>query len=394
MIRVFDKHTPQGNVYGTNYTHFDTLGTVIRPLSAVITEELNGDYSYEVTCPMIESDKSWEALQPYSIIRATTGQLFQIIKLTYSTQNGVPCVTAYAPHIWYYLSDMLLRRYETAHYPETVLRDMMQPYDAGRDMGTEWSNDPLSTNYEFTASINVHPYYYGWKFKNVSLAYAILGAPDSLINKYKAYLYRDNFRFSIRDDRLEGSVDNAFELSVSDNCKEVKYTEDHSEKCTDFRAYLQDGSYWGINFGSDRRFAHRIYHGADISAENLDEIINVYGPAYWNEHNSEKRSYEVTFVDTYGTVRDEGWERIRTMRVGDSGRITDLRGNTDTQTIISVKYNDITRRIDSMKLGKFIHSPLHETRWDKIKSGDSAAFRRLDIVEKKADYFTLIKGGN
>lgn len=393
MIRVFDKHTPQGKIYGTNYTHFDTLGNVIRPISAYITEELNGEYSYEVTCPIVEGQDSWKALLPYSIIRATTGQLFQINKLTYSTQNGVPCVTAYAPHIWYYLSDMLLRRYEDSNYPFWALHDMMMQYDEGRDVGTEWSNDDQCTNYTFESSIAVDGVVRTFKFKNVSLAYAILGSPDSIVNQCKAYLYRDNFRFSINSDRLEGSVDNAFELNVADNCKEIKYTEDHSEKCSDFRAYHQDGSYWGINFPSDRSWAHRIYHGADISAENLQEIMYNYGPAYWADHNSEKKSYDVTFVDSYGTERNTGWERLRTMKVGDSGRITDLRGETDVQTIISTRYNDITGRIDNLKLGKFIRSALHQTRWDKIKSGDSAAFRRLDIVEKKADYFKLVKGG-
>ena len=399
MIRVFDKHTKQGHFRNTSYTNFDTLGTVINPISAYITEELNGEYSYEVVCPILPDDDSWKSLAPYNIIKSTTGQLFQIIKLKYETVNGVPCVKAYAPHIWYYLSDMHVSKYERSDTPYWHVDHIMtDPYNDDTHYGTIWSDDPQLTNYHFDYSVDVDFRVDTLKFNHVSIAYALLGSPDSVINTTGAYLYRDNFRFSINK-RLEGSKDNAFYLNVADNCSEIKYTWDYSDRCTTCYSWDQNGNVikWFFGLG-DGFIAHHTIIGAEYALTEFSDFEKE-AKSYFDTYCWEKRTYEVNFVDSNNTERDSGWEQIRMLRVGDSGIICDLKGDTDTQTIISVKYNDITKRIDSMKLGKFIHSDLHETRWDKVLSGDSAAFRRLNVdesriknLEDNQGFFKLVKG--
>lgn len=403
MIRIFDRHTEQGNFRDTNYTNFDTVGTIINPISAYITEELNGEYSYELTVPMIDTDDSWKAIQPYSIIKSSTGQLFQINKLKYETQNGVPCIKAYAPHIWYYLSDMHVVRYERNDWGYWHVDHIMtDPFDIANKSGTRWSEGP--TSYSFTYEVGVEAKVTHLKFEHVSIAYALLGSPDSVINTYNGYLYRDNFYFSI-DSKLKHSRENAFYLDAADNCSEIKLTHDYQERITFLAGWDQFGNY--VQYGGGADIAHGIIYGVeyamtddcggniDAQAENLAKMV----VDHMNGYYLPKKTYEVTFVDSYNTVRDEGWERLRLLKVGDSGTIIDLKGDRDTQTIIATKYNDITERIDSLKLGSFIHSDLHQDRWDKIISGDSAAFRRLDVDEKKikeldekANYFVLKEG--
>jgi hypothetical protein len=402
MIRVFDKMTPMGKFRNTDYTHFDTLGiAVLNPLTAYITEELNGEYSYEVVCPIIDSDDSWKALSAYNIIRASNGQLFVIKKLTFAAVNGIPCVKAYAQHIWYYLSDAHVVNYERYDAPEWhvhhLINDIWNENELGNGSGTIYKEQSHLIPYReyMDWSVNITPNTgTSIKFKHVSLAYAILGAPDSIVNKYNAYLYRDNFSFNISSGAMKNSRINAFTLDVS-NCTEVKATWDYMDRISQYHVWDQNGNYYSIGWGlDDGAIQHHVIEGTDISTpegyNGLDYVIE-NGNKYWEEHKFEKRSYEVNYVDTYDSVRDEGWERLRTLKVGDSGQITDWRGVTDTQMIIATKYNDITQRLDSLKLGKFIHSDIHQTRWDKIKSGDNAAYRRLDLVEQQQNYFKLIK---
>lgn len=106
MITIHGLHTEQDD--------FNNCGlAVLHPTSAYITEELNGRYDYEIEVPCIHDDPygnndSWRHIKKYNILKASNGQLFQINNVQFYTNNGVPYVKAYAPHIWYYLSDMLV----------------------------------------------------------------------------------------------------------------------------------------------------------------------------------------------------------------------------------------------------------------------------------------------
>ena len=93
-------------------------------------------------------------------------------------------------------------------------------------------------------------------------------------------------------------------------------------------------------------------------------------------------TYEVNFVDMKHTTKYEGWGELQYMVVGSTGYITDAV-ETSKQHIIYTKYNDITGRMENIKLGSFKPSDLHRTRWDKMLSGDTAAYRRLDLIESR-----------
>jgi hypothetical protein len=90
LVHIYDKHTEQNA--------FDTNGiAIINPKSATLTEELNGRYDYEITAVCDPNDDSWRALKVYNIIKSpSTGQLFMIYKVKYTSQGGYPSVTAYA----------------------------------------------------------------------------------------------------------------------------------------------------------------------------------------------------------------------------------------------------------------------------------------------------------
>mgnify|MGYP003291429938 CR=1 FL=1 len=397
MICVFDKHTPQNS--------FDTCGLrILNPTSAFIMEELTGRYDYEISCPMLSDDDSWQFLQPYNIIKASNGQLFQINKVVTHTVNGVPTITAYAPHIWYYLADMCVVKCEDTREAYWTMRDLFteiqrpthgEPFGEGT---TLFSHGAGLTDYNFSWSVQLDGMHH-YKFKNCSLAYAILGAADSVVNLWGGYLHRNNFEFSIRKDRKQDTSDNAFELVYGYNCSDIKCTIDYSKRITEHWGWSQFGQYAGVSFIPDAgTFPRQVISAADYSCHETDyngEVteLTAFIDDYFAENSQPTVTYDVNYVDAKDTSYEfNGWDSLRRLKVGDSGYVTGLDGRREHQTIISVKYNDITQRIDSLKLGEFIHSPLHETRWDKIISDDTAAYRRLDVLEKRMNYFELIKG--
>lgn len=402
MISVFDKHTEQND--------FNTCGLrILNPLSAYVTEELNGKYTYEVSCPMIKDDDSWQFLQPFNILKSNSGQLFPIYKTVTSTVNGVPTLTAYANHIWYYLADMAVINAEGTKNARDAIAHLFTPA-----IEPEYRNQPFTggpTLFSFGTGLTSYDFHRGfstnlegdrhYKYKHCSLAYALLGSPDSILNLWGGYLHRDNFNWSINKDCKEGTISDAFELSAGYNCEEVKHTLDYSKRITSHWGFDQFGAKFGISLKPDSGIIpHQVITTAEYSVDQMWEgrgyedgsQIAVYTGEYYHKNNYPADTYEVNYVDSKGTFFEDGWNTLRYLKVGDSGYVTSLDGVRKAQSIISVRYNDITSRIDSLKLGQFIHSQLHENRWDKIISDDTAAYRRLDAVENRMNYFELVRG--
>lgn len=397
MICIYDKHTPQDG--------FDNLGLrILNPLSAYINEELNGRYNYEITCPMVPDDDSWTFIKPFNIIKSSTGQLFQIDKVVTSTSGGVPVITAYADHIWYYLADMFVIHAEDTRDAwfamKHIFTELKRPsetggaFDFSNDKATLFSHGAGLTDYNFDWSVQLDGMHY-YKFDCVSLAYAILGSSESIVNQWEGYLHRDNFRFSINKEAKEGSIDNAFELLYGINCTEVKCTYDFSGQITEHWGFGREFTQWyGVSVQPDAGFyPHQVITAARYVVPSDTSEIRPLAQRYYSENHPPHKTYEVNFVDPKGTSFEQSeWGVLRGLKVGDRGYVTSLDGDRDEQVIISTRYNDITERVDSLKLGKFLRSQLHESSLDGVTYDDDSASRRLDKIEKRMDYFELVQG--
>ena len=377
MICVFDKFTDQNQ--------FDTCGErILNPTSAYITQEFNGNYYYEITAPMLPEDDSWQYIVPHNIIKASNGQLFPISKISQNIVNGVPTVTAYAPHIWYYLSDKIVESAEINQFSCYWAIDYIHK-------NTRWNRDPNCVDYDFRYGSDIGDLQYT-KFENVSYAYAILGSPDSIVNIYGGELYRNNFEFSVNR-RMQNSDDHSFALVYGWNCTDVKRTLDYTDYITAIRMYDNiNQSYSAIKGTGNRSFPHHVEVVKRSSYKDDDEnLSNLRRDAdrYWAEFAEIPRlTYEVAYTDLNGT-KTPGWDGLQYVRVGDKGTVMDITGRTDTNMVISTKYNDLTGRNENVKLGNFRPSDMHISRWDKVMSGDSAAFRRLDVIESKENLFRV-----
>ena len=387
MITIFDKHTEQNE--------FDSNGlAIIEPLTATITEEINGRYDYQITAVCDPQNDAWQKLQPYNIIKSSsTGQLFMINKVAYSSSNGYPSVTAYAQHIWYYLADMFTEYAEDTRAMRYAMQHVFS--DKADDPGnaTHWSHGTGLTDYTFTYDTDDYSsgtddmrYY---KYEHVSLAYAVLGSPDSIINLWGAELHRDNFHFKLARPKDMNNSPVDFKLEYGVNCSNVDFTNDYSERITEMFAYSNvTYSYYGKSIIPDAgTFPHQVMSGVDFSYEN--ETYGAGGTPkfivdaddYFGKYWQPKQTWDVSFVDPTGLDNYGGWNAAQNIQIGDLATIVDALGHTGKQKVISRKINDITGRVENIKLGSFLNTAGHLDKFDRIISGDYAAYRRIKRLE-------------
>lgn len=387
MITVYDLHTKQED--------FNNCGlAILKPTSAYTTEELNGPYSFEIEVPCVRDDPregryedTWKCVKMYNILKNSEGQLFQIYKLQYFTKNGVPYLKAYANHIWYYLADMLTLECHGTNVAWAALNHLFVPRDVHGNGCTWFSDGENLTRYDFDKWVDpsldsVRDYNY----KNVSLGYAILGHSDSVINLWGGEIYRDNFFFRI-DARKHDTVDDAFELVYGVNCTEVRYTPDTLNRKTEVHASCNNGMYpTAVSIIPSGSFPHQAISGLDFSFEYPSQaLVDQNLGDWWSKNTGWVKTWEVSYVDFKNTNLGANWNQMRKIRVGDSGKVRDAFGNEDTQRVIQTKYNDITGRLESIKLGQFIDSGLHRSRWDKkvMPTEDTAVMNRVKCIENQ-----------
>jgi phage-related protein len=388
MITVHGMHTEQND--------FNNCGlAIIKPTSAYITEELNGRYDMEIEVPCIPDDPregrhedSWKFIKMYNILKSSEGQLFMIHKIDYSMKNGVPYIRAYANHIWYYLADMLTMECNGRNVAWQAVDHLFVPRDVHGNGCTWFSGGTGLTTYTFSKYINPElNKVFDYNYKNISLASALLGNSDSVVNLWGGEIWRDNFQFRI-DKHKYDSMSDAFELVYGVNCRDVKYTEDTTNRKTEVHVSCNNGKFPTAKsiIPDAGLFPHQAISGLDFSYEQpSQELVFRDLDAWWEENTGWLYNWEVDYVDFKGTDKGAGWDQMRKIRVGDTGIVQDAFGHRQTQKVIATKYNDITGRLESVKLGSFKESGLHESRWDKkiMKSEDEPVMNRVRCIERE-----------
>ena len=380
MICIWDKKTPQDKLENKSLCG----ERILRPTSAYVIEELNGNYSYELTLPILPDDDTWKFIKPYNIIKSSQGQLFPIYKIEYDWSGSYPVVKAWARHIWYYFADKLVFDCRIDMFScYWAIEEVMKHIDYGRGDGLV----DYTFDYSWGSDIDDVKFL---EFNEVTAANAFLGNAESIVNKYKGQLHRDNFRFSIKKFK-ENARENAFNLFHNYNCTGIKHTIDYSNTMTEMYVSDNCGHEMKSSFVPETGdFPHQVTYSKKLSYDkerkkNEEVTFNEF---YYDAEDlffqfaSPDSTYEVNFVDMKHTTKYEGWGELQYMVVGSTGYITDAV-ETSKQHIIYTKYNDITGRMENIKLGSFKPSDLHRTRWDKMLSGDTAAYRRLDLIESR-----------
>lgn len=386
-IYVFDQRTSQDVL-----SNFNSCGiTVLNPTSCITHEELNGDYSLTVEQPALPDDDCWKSLKPFNIIRDARGQLFPIFKVVKKMVRGVPTVVAYAKHIFYYWNDKVIRNNDPIEHPERTYELYTDCYNAWYylfDMSRQYITMVYAddmVDYAFQAHTSISGVDKNIKFKDVSVAYAIIGDPNSFINLYGGELYRNNFNIRL-DARKIDAGDDVFSVIHGWNMNEIEETTDVSKMCTYVYADDNTGRSFAMSYSMTHFFPHHIVAGSSYSydgASNLEDDVT----DYFNEYSKPAVSYTVSLTDLSYTSADAGWGMFEHYNVGDTGLVkSELLGISTKQKIIATDYDNLTERNTKITLGNFIPSPLHSNRYDKLILSDGAAERRIRKIESLFQY--------
>lgn len=167
MISIYDKKTGKGNFNNNGLAVLDEC------ITAVITEELNGDYSLELEYPVVSRKSQY--LEELNIIKANE-QLFRIYKIE-RTQDSVSKLKVWARHIFYDLSYYFIESVKILNAnTKEALQGTIPP--------------ELQAVYDFSGpEENIAPFI----TKETNVADAIF----SLIGVYGGELYRNNYSVHI-----------------------------------------------------------------------------------------------------------------------------------------------------------------------------------------------------
>lgn len=162
------------SLYDKSETDFSHNGKrILKPIKAVVTEEINGDYSLEITMPRGE-----ELIEIEEIIKAPTPKTPQLFRVYMADVDILGNPVYYARHIFYDLLDYFI--------------EDTRPTGSGAHAISEILKDtPFTGNSDITKQNTAY-------YQMISPVKAILGADNAFIKIWGGELTRDNFNVFMR----------------------------------------------------------------------------------------------------------------------------------------------------------------------------------------------------
>lgn len=165
MITLYEKNEQ-------DFTHNGLK--ILQPIEAIVTEELNGDYSLKITMPRGSSE-----IENEQIIKAPTPHSKQLFRVYNSDVDMLGNPVFYARHIFYDLLDYFIEDTRPTGNGDVAISKILE-------------NTPFTGTSDIT---NQGTAYY----QMISPVKAILGADNSFIKIWGGELERDNFQVRIKN---------------------------------------------------------------------------------------------------------------------------------------------------------------------------------------------------
>ena len=164
IIRLYDKSE-------TDFSHNGKR--ILKPIEAVITEELNGDYSLKITMPRGE-----ELIEIEEIIKAETPKTMQLFRVFETDVDILGNPVYYARHIFYDLLDYFIENTRPTGSGAHAISEILK-------------NTPFTGNSDITTQKTAY-------YQMISPVKAILGADNAFTKIWGGELERDNFNVFMR----------------------------------------------------------------------------------------------------------------------------------------------------------------------------------------------------
>ena len=165
MINLYEKNE-------TDFTHNGLL--ILQPIEAIVSEELNGDYSVKLTMPQGFSD-----IEVEQIIKAPTPKADQLFRVYNTDIDMLGNPVFYARHIFYDLLDFLIE-------------DTRPTGNGALAISKILANTPFIGTSDITKQGTAY-------YQMMSPVKAILGADNSFIEIWGGELERDNFQIRMKN---------------------------------------------------------------------------------------------------------------------------------------------------------------------------------------------------
>ncbi len=163
------------NLYDRNETDFTHNGIcILKPLEAIVTEELNGDYSLKLTMPRGFSD-----IQNEQIIKVPTPKWDQLFRVYNSDVDMLGNPVFYARHIFYDLLDYFLEDTRPSGSGALAISKILE-------------NTPFTGTSDITKQGTAY-------YQMMSPVKAILGADNAFIEVWGGEIERDNFYIRMKN---------------------------------------------------------------------------------------------------------------------------------------------------------------------------------------------------
>lgn len=369
-ITAYDMHTLQEG--------FKTNGDcILRPLSAEITEELNGVYELTLTHP-VDAEGKWRHLLEWNIIKAG-GQLFRIYNKSTTISLGNRLRTVRARHIFYDLNakmvlDADIKKKDGYDFIKSIFENIMDD-----DPGHNYLFYNFSYDSDITDTADA-------VYKNITPVAALMGEDNSLINRLKGELYRDNFYFSVNR-KKEKAVTHEQKIRYGIEMIEISEEVDYSDFVTNVRFYDNHGNGWGVSYTPTTRFVHnvtRVFH-VTYPEPNYEQLVKD-GQDYFGTVWRPKVTYTVRFANLRDTELYRDYIQMKDWNVGDTVTIYSEELDIDTEQKVMRKVTDaLTGETIEIVLGNLKGSL---TRKDKMGStitgsSTSATQKALESVQEE-----------
>lgn len=372
VIRVYDISEPQDG--------FKSNGlAILHPISC-ISKHNDDVWDVEIVHALDEWGK-WKTLLVQNVLKVD-GQLFRVDIQTLAIDENERTVTVHAKHITCDMADELIFR---ATFPggngEKFIDfcfSATDPHIADAGYGA----------YKFDVHSDIDTVQDSDEYENVSLWAALVGADNSMLNRYGGELYRDNFYVSINK-RMQYAKDNAFNLRYSLDMEGISQQINYSDFCTELHTVDNWGNeFWVSYMGMEWAIHHPITRSVKFNYSEFEgsvEKLSRDSMAYWATVSNPKVIYKVRIASIKNDPRYSDFLELQNYNYGDSGTIycPELDIST-TQKIIEIEKNEVTGDIISMTLGNIQESIIRpKYMGSTISSGNTAGDKQLQAMQDK-----------
>ena len=353
---IFPKTVPPPiRIYEASETAFTGNGLrCLIPESAEVTLKQQQAHTIHMVHPLDE-EGAWKTLQLSRILYVPikrrgemTFQPMRICKIQKQRQSGGKLsIIVDANHVFYDLNSVII---DTCTISAAACQSAID--SVFNAIYEPTANTQASAAFSYSSDINTAA---SAEYEHITVTAALIGNDNSIATLYGAELFADGFRFSLNS-RMEGALDNAFDLAYGDNL--VGITATYSTENTYSAVVGQSGiseqtlvrtmDPATISLPFDRTIFAKFSYQSGTPAQKFSDDMDAYAA----DVGKVSASYQVTFADLPQTDDYMGFRNLATYEVGDTGRVYDVDLDIDTvQKIVEKKIDVLTQTAISATLG-------------------------------------------